>query len=219
MGRLVWRIVMTTAIFGTVGGALGKAHAGNMVGTQVTGYMSLAPGWPTTNLFDPAVGYALPGDLNAAGTTVTISSRAEEFGAADPGGSFRATADFTGTQLTIAYRADVPTPPYGPRSQDGFWMQFSDAALVGKTLTLGADTLPNISGPLDYRLSGGELIVAYAGGPSPPIDGQAVFTIGPFETTGPGVGAAPEPSTLILVGIAALVAAGYRWRCRRWAAA
>jgi hypothetical protein len=74
-------------------------RATTLIGTQVTGVLYIA-GNPA-NYFDPANHWVPAGYLNAAGTTVTISSNAVEFGYFD--GTTTITADFGKTHLVVKF--------------------------------------------------------------------------------------------------------------------
>jgi len=74
-------------------------RAATLVGTQVTGALYIT-GYPA-NYFDPVNGHVPPDYLNGAGTTVTISTNAVEFGYFD--GTTTITADFGATQLIVTF--------------------------------------------------------------------------------------------------------------------
>ena len=135
-----------------------------LIGTQVTGALYFA-GSPQ-NDFDPVKGWVPAGYLNAAGTTVTISSNAVEYGFADETATI--TADFTGTQLTIT---DIPqlTDPYNTLQ-----MVFTNSAF--SNLTAVSDSFPN--GGMAGSLSGGVITLNWAGGDvTNGVGLQAVFYV------------------------------------------
>jgi hypothetical protein len=164
-----------------------NAQAGGLIGTQVTGSAEL--NFIPENIFDPANGLVPAGYLNDAGTTVTISGTAIEFGAQNSTNLF--TADFTANQLIIT---DVASAPFGGTS---FFMSFNDSALAGLSLTTVSDTFPNGVLPL---LSGSTVSVVYTGTVvNADTSFQAVFNLGPVV---------PEPASWILLSIAAAGLAG-----------
>ncbi len=121
-----------------------------LIGTQVTGALYFAGS--LQNYFDPVNGLVPAGYLNVAGTTVTISSNAVEYGFADPTATI--TADFTGMQLTIT---DTPqsTASYNPLE-----MVFTNSAFTN--LATVSDGFPN--GGMAGSLSGGVITLNWAGG-------------------------------------------------------
>ncbi len=121
-----------------------------LIGTQVTGALYFAGS--LQNYFDPVNGLVPAGYLNVAGTTVTISSNAEEYGFADTTATI--TADFTGMKLTIT---DTPqsTASYNPLE-----MVFTNSAFTN--LATVSDGFPN--GGMAGSLSGGVITLNWAGG-------------------------------------------------------
>ena len=130
--------------------ASGPLRAATLVGTQVSGALNFA-GY-MANYFDPVNGRVPAGYLNAAGSTVTISSSAVEFGFAD--GTTTITAEFTGTQLIVADQP-LSTAQYNPIE-----MVFTNAAFTN--LAAVSDTFPN--GGLTGSLSGSVITLNWAGG-------------------------------------------------------
>jgi hypothetical protein len=128
----------------------GPVRAATLVGTQVTGSLDFI-GY-MRNFFDPANGGVPAGYLNAAGTTVTISSNAVEFGFSD--GTATVTADFTGTQLIVT---DQPlrTGQFNPMQ-----MVFTDSAFTN--LSAASDSFPN--GGLSGSLAGAVITLNWSGG-------------------------------------------------------
>jgi hypothetical protein len=154
----------------------------DLIGTQVTG--SVVFGGVSPNCFDPTAGCtgAPPaGDLNTAGTTVTISATATEFGYTD---LFNAdAADFTGNTLTVTDDVLV--------AASSWVMTFSDTAFTGLNLVKTADTFT--SGGVTGVLSGHTITLNWAG--TGTADGllSTSFTLNPTAPT-------PEPSSLLLLG-------------------
>jgi len=135
-----------------------------LIGSQVTGALYFV-GFPQ-NYFDPVNGHVPAGYLNVAGTTVTISSNAVEYGFAD--GTATITADFTGMQLTIT---DIPqfTAHYNPLQ-----MVFTNSAF--SNLATVSDSFPN--GGMTGSLSGGVITLNWAGGDvTNGVSLQAVFNV------------------------------------------
>jgi hypothetical protein len=135
-----------------------------LIGTQVTGALYFAGS--SENDFDPVNRWVPAGYLNAAGTTVTISSNAVEYGYFD--GTAMITADYTGMQLTIT---DIPqsTAFYNPLQ-----MVFTDSAF--SNLGTVSDSFPN--GGMTGSLSGGVITLNWAGGDvTNGVSLQAVFNV------------------------------------------
>ena len=135
-----------------------------LIGTEVTGALYFAGS--SQNDFDPVNGWVPAGYLNVAGTTVTISSNAVEYGYFD--GTATITADFTGMQLTIT---DTPqsTASYNPLQ-----MVFTDSAF--SNLGTVSDSFPN--GGMTGSLSGGVITLNWAGGDvTNGVSLQAVFNV------------------------------------------
>jgi len=153
-----------------------------LVGTAVTGSLTFS-GDPS-NYFDPGYGFVPAGYLNVSGATVTVSDSAVEFGYDD--GASRISANFSDSGVTISDLSELPG------QANAFRLTFTDAAFAGQHLVAGADSLA-LS---DYSLAGDVITLDYPGGN--PSQGQtltAVFTIS----------SAPEPSTLGLIAISALL--------------
>jgi len=127
-----------------------RVLASTLLGTRVTGGLYFQ-GY-AQNFFDPVNGRVPVGYLNLAGTTVTISSNAVEFGYSD--GTAVITADLTDTELTVT---DTPqsTAHYNP-----IQITLTDAAFMG--LSVASDSFPN--GGLAASLSGGVITLNWAGG-------------------------------------------------------
>src|SRR5208282_5989777 len=136
-------ITVRSAVMAAVGIVLvmSQPARATLIGSQVTGALYFV-GFPQ-NYFDPVNGHVPAGYLNVAGTTVTISSNAVEYGFAD--GTATITADFTGMQLTIT---DIPqfTAHYNPLQ-----MVFTNSAF--SNLATVSDSFPN--GGMTGSLSGG----------------------------------------------------------------
>jgi hypothetical protein len=146
--------------------AAGPIRAATLVGTQVTGVLDFT-GY-MLNYFDPANGLVPAGFLNTAGTNVTVSSTAVEFGYSD--GTTTITADFTGTQLTVT---DYPlrTGQFNPLQ-----MVFTNSVFTN--LSAAADSFPN--GGLSGSLSGQVITLQWAGGNLTSNENvQAVFNVNP----------------------------------------
>ncbi len=160
-------------------------NAAPLVGSSVSGALYFSGG--STNLFDPAQGFVpVSGYLNIAGTTVTISNSAVEFGF-DDGGN-RDSADFSSTQLKVSDLVEVAAGPSFP-----FQMTFTDTAFKGARFTSVSDNFP-----LTYSLAGDVLTLNYAGGTV--TTGETLDAVFSFTPS-------PEPSTAGLVfasGLAAL---------------
>jgi len=155
-----------------------------LVGTSVSG--SLAFDGDPSNYFDPGYGFVpTSGYLNAAGTTVTISNGAVEFGFDD--GSSRISADFSGNQVTLNDLIETAEPT------NSFQLVFTDPAFAGQSLSSVSDTFPIVS----YSAVGDVITFNYAGGT--PTVGQnltATFNFAPTPV--------PEPSTAGTLSISVL---------------
>jgi hypothetical protein len=153
-----------------------------LVGTSVTGSITFS-GDPS-NYFNPGYGFVPAGYLNVSGTTVTVSDSALEFGYDD--GASRISANFSDSSVTISDLIELSGPP------NAFRLTFTDTAFAGQHLVAGADSLP-LS---DYSLVGDVITLDYPGGN--PSQGQTLSAI--FTIT-----SAPEPATLGLISISALL--------------
>jgi len=154
----------------------------DLVGTQVTG--SIVFDGEGQNCFDPTNafcggGAVAQGDLNAAGSTVTISSTLVEFGYKDGANVDR--ADFTGNGLTVTDDVLIGAA--------NWVMQFTDTAFAGLNFTQLTDNFTN--GGVTGTLSGDTLTLTWAG--TPTADGLLTTTF--------GLTAVPEPTTLGLLGL------------------
>jgi hypothetical protein len=144
--------------------AISPVGAATLIGTQVTGALYFQ-GFPD-NYFDPVNGRVPPGYLNAAGTTVTISANAVEFGFADP--TAIVTADFDAAQLTIIYQP-LFTAHYNPVQ-----LAFTNSAF--SSLSTVSDGFPN--GGMASLLSGNVISLNWAGGDMTAGQNlQAVFNV------------------------------------------
>ncbi len=162
-----------------------------LAGSSVTGSLTFA-GDPS-NYFDPGYGFVpATGYLNAAGTSVTISDNAVEFGFND--GSSLISADFSNNHLTVNDKIELAGPT------NSFQMIFTDTAFRGQYLRPISDSFPFA----DYSVVGGAMTLDYAGGNA--AAGQT-FT-GSFLVT-----PVPEPSSLGYFGVLVLVGLrGFRRR-------
>jgi hypothetical protein len=112
----------------------------------------------------------------------------------------------------------------------------TDPALPGVTLTHGDDpAIPNITftwtgsplhGPASIdgfvassTLSGAAGITDFVGKDTAAIGGKVVVSIGDVQVPSPAASAAPEPASVMLLGIGALGLLGYGWRRRKQATA
>ena len=177
---------LSTIAFAIAAACLATSTAkADLIGTSVTG--SLQFGGSGTNSFDPANGFVngpfgtYPGgSLNAAGTTVTISGTATEFGFMDTTNTD--SADFTGTQLTVT---DVTRVGSNSATYTFTDTAFNSLSLVsnsfpaGFTYSLSGDTI-TVNTPLFFSAAG-----TY----------QAVFNVNSGSTV-PDTG-----STLLLMGV------------------
>jgi hypothetical protein len=164
-----------------------------LVGTSVTGSLQFNGG--SANFFDPVYGFVPSGYLNSAGTTVTVSGSAAEFGYDDGGNRF--TANFTDSQLLISDLIEASG------SNLPFTMTFTDTGFAGQGIAVVSDSFP-----LNYSLNGNVLTIRGAG--------NAVTTGQTFAATF-NITAAPEPSPwtlLLLSGIVALIFANVRMNAR-----
>ena len=135
-----------------------------LIGTQVTGALYFV-GYPQ-NFLDPINGRVPAGYLNVAGTTVTISSNAVEYGFAD--GTATITADFTGTQLVVTDTPQI-TFTYNPLQ-----LVFTNPAFT-KLATL-SDGFPG--GGMAGSLSGSVITLNWLGGQvTAGVSLQAVFNV------------------------------------------
>jgi hypothetical protein len=150
----------------------------DLTGTTVTG--SLHFDGLTENFFDPAVGFVPAGFLNAAGTTVTISNTAAEFGFND--GANLDIANFTGSSLLVT---DDDTD-----NAANWVMTFTDTAFLGLNLVQTSDTFTN--GGVTGVLSGDTITLDFGG--TSTADGlmSTSFTLNPTN--------AAEPSGILLLG-------------------
>ena len=170
----------------------------DLVNTPVTGVLNFGTG--TTNYYDPAVFGGIfvdgLGDLNSAGSTVTISSSGTEFGFSAGGTTI--TANFTGTQLTITEIASSPS---------GWTQTFTDPAFAGATLV--SNSFVGLSYP-NGPSTGDQLVFSWAGAgaTSQPTTYSATFNV-----IDPAL---PEPSNLnsLVMGLGAI--ALFSLGRRRW---
>jgi hypothetical protein len=125
-------------------------RASTLIGTPVRGalYFSGNP----ANEFDPINHWVPAGYLNAAGTTVTISSNAVEFGYFD--GTTTITADFGETQLVVTFNPVV--------SGNYFPIQLAFTNSAFSSLSPVSDSFPY--GGTAGSLSGSVISLNWAGG-------------------------------------------------------
>ena len=176
----------------------------DLIGTQVNG--SLIYSGATFNAFDPANdasdpfdGGVPPGDLNAAGTTVTIADPAVEFGYQDEYNTD--TADFTGSGLTVM---DV----VGANGALSWTMQFVDTAFTGVS-----ELTDDFPGGITASLSGDTLSLTWPGTYSTGDATNQTFAANfPISV--------PEPGTDAMLGMGAALLFGIllrRDRRKAWA--
>jgi hypothetical protein len=168
-------------------------HA-DAIGTVVSGNLSFT-GF-TGNYFGPALGYVpSSGYGNSGGSTSVPIGQGTEFGVSGQGVLY--TFDFDGSSLRFTNTASVPVP------ENGFSATFSDPAFLGvSSFVSGVDGLSAI-------FSGNTITLNFAGHIFPVSGdlGSAVLRIDTPDTPNtPDVptAAAPEPSTLGLLGTGAL---------------
>ena len=125
-------------------------RATTLVGTQVTGALYIT-GYPA-NYFDPVNGLVPPGYMNSAGTTVTISTNAVEFGYFD--GTTTITADFGAAQLIVTFSPTV-SGSYLP-------VQWAFTNSAFSSLSKVSDNFPY--GGCHGSLSGNVISLNWAGG-------------------------------------------------------
>jgi hypothetical protein len=141
-------LVLSTGVMFFLSSGLVRA---TLIGTRVTGELYFV-GWPQ-NSFDPANGQVPAGYLNTAGTTVTISASAVEFGYFD--GTVTVTADFSDTQLVVTDHVLLTGAHYNP-----IQLVFSNTAF--SSLATASDSFP--SGGMTSTLSGNVITLNWAGG-------------------------------------------------------
>ncbi len=159
-----------------------------LLGQQVTGYIGFFIGSP--NFFDPANALVPAGFLNVAGSTVTISTPAQEFGIRD-----RANfdiADFTDTQLFVSDEVFSTASSWTMTFTSVTPGLFTGLSLVSQTFAPG----------LTYSLAGDTITIAWAGTFTPGLR-SATFDVGTSATT-----VVPVPGSLpLLIGGIAMFAA------------
>ena len=152
-----------------------------LAGTRVTGSIYFNGGF-SSNGYDPVDGAVPAGFENTAGTTVTISNTAVEFGFAD---MYNAdSADFT--DLTLTVRDQVGGSGASP------WVQtFTDPGFSGLVSKV-SDTFGN--GGVTASALGDTITLNWAGTNATGVTYAAVFNIGSTLQV-------PEPSTWALLGL------------------
>jgi hypothetical protein len=164
---------LSTIAFAIAAACLATSTAkADLIGTSVTGSLQFTGS--ATNFFDPANGFVngllgtYPGgSLNAAGTTVTISGTATEFGFMDTINTD--SADFTGTQLTVTDVTRV--------GSNSATYTFTDTAF--NSLSLVSNSFP---AGLTYSLSGDTITVNTPLFSSTAGTFQAVFNVNSGST-------------------------------------
>ena len=161
-----------------------------LVGSQVTGLLNMPP--LGGNLFDPNNGGfwgpPLPFYLNSAGTTVTISESAPEFGFGSA--PLVLAANFTSTTLTILNLQGIITG-----ENNTFHLVFVDQAFLSFSVTLDSVNYPGMT----YSLVGNTLTID-----------QPPFTLASPLTANFTFHAVPEGNTVLLIAI------GVAGLCGRW---
>ena len=148
----------------------------SLIGSTVTGSLTFT-GDPS-NYFDPNNGFVpAAGYLNVAGTTVTVSGSAAEFGYDD--GASLISADFGANGLLLRDAIEQSGP------NNGFQVSFTDTAFAGLPFVVTGGNLL----PANFSIKGDTLTVDYA---------AADVTSGQLLTTTVGLAPAPEPSTFVL---------------------
>lgn len=173
-----------TLMFAALAMSVGTSSwAVTLVGSNVTGALNFGGG--STNYFDPAVGSVPAGTLNTAGTTVTVSSSAIEFGYADP--LNRITANFGDLSLQLT---DVLSASGNNFSQK---FTFLDNAFIGLTLVPGTNNYPDPA--FTSSLVGNTLTISL---PAQSLLGRTTYEANfTFAAT-------PEPGSCLLFGTALL---------------
>ncbi len=165
---------------------------GALIGTTVTGSLTFSSGNPN-NFFNPANGFVPARFENAAGTHVTISDSAVEFGFND--GANRDIANFIDGQLIIRDRAR------GGAGSVAYTLTFTDPVFAGLSLVSSTFTKP-----LDYSIVGDEIEITV---PKFSRNGRyrAVFALT----------STPEPGSFGMLGLSVglLALGGAKWRSRR----
>lgn len=187
-------------LFATFVAFSGPAFA-DLIGTQVTGYYGAQSAYPDGNLFDPATNVIPPDYLNSAGTTVTVSGTAVEFGEQD--GVVRITADFTDNTLTLtAAPVDASVVPTTPEmyvfAGTG---QFTSLATISDNFTDGGLIASLNNQIMTFQWSGQTEFTQ-------PL--TATYAIGSAS----GAGEAPEASTAWLAG--SILAGALLYRNRKY---
>ena len=152
-----------------------------------------------------------PGDLNAAGTTVTIQDPAVEFGVAGNAGSGNTsltTADFTDTQLTIDLQVNVGANT--TTTALNVHLDFTDSVFSTLQVSKFSDTFPS---GMSFSLAGNDLTLTWPGERYPTMS-QPQF----FERTAvfdfSAAQAVPEAGTVGLMSVA-IAGLGLALRRRR----
>ena len=183
----------------TLTAAFAAPAKADLIGSLVSGTLQF--GGVPINYFDPAKGFVPAGFGNSAPhgpNNVVVSASTVEFGFSD--GVNSDTVDLTGNTITLS---DVAIPNFGGTA--AYAITLTDSAFAGLTLAKVSDSFP---GGVTASLSGSTVTINYAG-TTGTGSWSSLWTI---QTT-----AVPEPSPLILAGVAGLFVAGARFRRRRGA--
>ena len=173
---IAFRLLRSLLIVGALGATL-SAQAG-LIGSRVTGSMTHLGG---VNYFDPTVGYAASGCLNATqGTTVTVEDPAVEFGYDDH--VFNAfSMDITDTLITLRNNSydSVPLMDFSLTSAAFAGLEFTktsdDFNAGGTTFARSGNTLV-ISIP--YSLVVGDFHATFAASPAPVPEPASLGALG-----------------------------------------
>jgi hypothetical protein len=160
--------------------ANGSPAMADLIGTSVSGVLN-ANSIGGANGFDPATGFVPAGFGNSAphGPNNVVIGPGIEFGFVETGVNTD-TADFTGTQVTIA---DVKA---NSLTNVALFYIFTDTAFSGATISLGSNSFPVA---VTETLVGDVLTISVASGQNTAGTFQATFNITPAAVPGPIAGA------------------------------